>query len=543
MLMGTAKANTGIRNASGTSPGHLFTFINAHKVDILMICAIIVLSMGVGLYGLMDAGITWDEPLTIMAGMKYGHNVETLNFSPEAWSMVMEHGPLSKYIYGAALGLAGHRTLDYQAFVICKTVAVIMGTLTCILAFIVGREIYDRLLGFGAAAILALIPDFVAHSQQAAIDNPIALFFTLTIALFLLGRKYNNKYLYTASAVSLGLLIDTKYNGLLAIPIMALFYLIYVYLDKPAKKGRKAASGRPLKDYLPVVPAAIFLGITALTIYILWPWLWADPIGQFKLSFMHWEYTPIEYFLGNSQKATPLYYVAYFLVTTPLLLFIPLAIGAYRSIRSRNPYKLAILLWLVVPFTYSFGSFIQDGMRYLLMIYPAMAILAADGLAGIASWAAPKVRGISQNGVYVALAALTIIYLLYSLASVQPYYLDYYNSLAGGPAGVHDNRLFEFGWWGEGVYESIMYLDNNAAPGSTVLVATKPNQMLKYYGKNLTYIYPDTDYFYANGEDYIVVNHYTEEYAHLYHDESGYKLVHETTVQGAPLVKVFQKIT
>jgi 4-amino-4-deoxy-L-arabinose transferase-like glycosyltransferase len=522
------------------------TLILDKKLDILLIALVIVFSFTVRYAGLMDSGITWDEPLTIMAGMKYGHDIETLNFNSSAWTLDNEHGPVSKYIYGLSLGLLGHRTLDYQTFVISKTVAVIMGVLSCVLVYLFCREFYDSHVAFGAAVVLALIPTFVAHSQQAAVDNPLTLFFTLTLLLFILAARYHNKYLYAASAVSMGLLIDTKFNGLLVIPVLVLFYWLYIYYENGTlqRTGQNKAVDKPLKDYLPIVSAIIFFSLAMLTVYIAWPWLWPDPIGHMNISLSHWTYTPIEYFMGSAQKATPIYYVAYFLVTTPVLLFVPLAFGVYRSARSKNAYKLAVLLWLIVPFAYSFSSFIQDGMRYLLMIYPAMAILVADGLDGIASRAGSLNMGLSKNILYAGLVALAIMYLLYALISVHPYYLDYYNVLAGGPSNVQEHKLFKFGWWGEGIYDSVAYIEKNATRGTTVYVATQPNDMVRYYATSNLYTIPNASLLnetIPSQYDYIITNEYAEEYYTLRFNASDYTLVHTTSVGGAPLVSVYHR--
>jgi hypothetical protein len=279
--------------------------------------------------------------------------------------------------------------------------------------------------------------------------------------------------------------------------------------------------------------------------YTIWPWLWPDPIGQLQASLSHWTYIPTEYFLGQQQAATPIYYVVYLLVTTPVLLFIPMCAGAYGIARSRNAYSLAIIFWFIVPFAYSFSSFIQDGMRYLLMIYPAMAILISIGLDQIASWVASFNLRLTKRFVYITLAALTIMYLLYALVSVYPYYLDYYNALAGGPSNVQENRLFEFGWWGEGVYDSLLYIEHNAPPGATVYIAAHPSINVQYYNiaKNFTYAPADgtINVSVPSTYDYIITNYFSEIYYNIYFDKSDYTLEHVTTVQGTPMVYVYKR--
>jgi hypothetical protein len=155
-------------------------------------------------------------------------------------------------------------------------------------------------------------------------------------------------------------------------------------------------------------------------------------------------------------------------------------------------------------------------MRYLLMIYPAMAILISIGLDQIASWVASFNLRLTKRFVYITLAALTIMYLLYALVSVYPYYLDYYNALAGGPSNVQENRLFEFGWWGEGVYDSLLYIEHNAPPGATVYIAAHPSINVQYYNiaENFTYAPADgtINVSAPSTYDYIITNYFSEIY-------------------------------
>jgi hypothetical protein len=147
---------------------------------------------------------------------------------------------------------------------------------------------------------------------------------------------------------------------------------------------------------------------------------------------------------------------------------------------------------------------------------------------------------------FLVLGVLAITYLVLTVASAHPYYLDYYNSLAGGPANVHEHRLFEFGWWGEGVYECVEYV-GNTAPGSTVFVAA-PNHFISLYGDNATYICPVLpDHGSAlpiNATDYVITNVFTEEYLKLeFPGNATYAIVYEADAQGTPLAKVYKKVS
>lgn len=558
--------------------------IDDRKVEICLTILLIIAALAVRCYGLMDNGLTWDEPVTVNAGVGTIVAITQFNFNGSIWAMNFEHPPIGKYIYGIAIWLLNGSQTDYTGYIIAKLVSVLLGAAACLLVYFIGQKLFNKSVGFAAAFILAFIPVFVANTQIAALDSPIAFFFTLTMYLFILAVKNNSKLYYCASAVSLGLLIGVKLNGLLILPVLAAFYLLhrYEYLTKnklksanvPKIKGKKSAiqeensSLQTIKAYIPPAGFAVFCVITILTVFLLWPWLWFGTVSRLNMTFSHWAYTPQEYFLGSLGQAPVYYYIIYFIVTTPLLLFIPLALGVYRAIRSKDVYKYAILLWLIIPFAYSFSSLKQGGMRYLIMIYPAVALLCGYGLYEIAEWIG-KMNFVPtiKKAMLPALCAITVIYLIICLASVQPYYLDYYNSLAGGYQNIHDSRSFNFGWWGEGIYGAEKYISDVGGSNTTSLVITMPDDPTnriydlgpKYLQSNLSdskvlsYVQNvlqlndlnSTDYHWNSNNntwktDYIITNFYAEEYYNITVNHARFKEVYSSNVQGVPLVKVYK---
>ena len=401
------------------------------------------------------------------AGITYINNILHLNFVDTAWSENSEHPDVSKFLYGAAVWIFNAGVYDYNAFIVSKILSAVMGAITCAFVYLICVNFYDRRIALSAALILALIPDFVAHNQMAAIDGPVTLFFTVTLYLFMMAVKKNSIKYYIASAIALGVLIDTKFNGAFALPVMIAFFVIHRYKNMGAnKKISELFHYNPnlpgilkkVDKYIPILPACSFFAIMLATIYILWPWIWYDPL-DLGCTLKHWIVSiSSEYFLGINQAAPLYYYPVYFIVPTQALLLVLLAIGIYSAARSRDVFKYILLLWLFVPFLYGFSNFVQGGMRYLLMIYPAVAILCAFGLdwmARIVSKYSIKLHDIA----FIILTAATVVYLIYTLLTITPYYLDYYNGLVDGVSNVNDHRLFNVVWWGEGVYDSVMYVE------------------------------------------------------------------------------------
>ncbi|HEY3422524.1 MAG TPA: glycosyltransferase family 39 protein, partial [Methanocellaceae archaeon] len=209
------------------------------RFDVLLIVLILIFAFALRMYGLMDVGLTYDEPITVASGIYYIHNLEAQNFSPDVWAQNMEHPPVAKYIYGIANLLFNGGGFSYNTYAVAKSASALMGALTCVLTFMIGRELYDRRVGLAAAFILSLTPVFLAHTQIAAIDAPIVFFFTLTLFLFIAALRRNRLPYYAASAVSLGLLVSTKFNGILILPVMAILYLLFRHRHPLAVKNAK----------------------------------------------------------------------------------------------------------------------------------------------------------------------------------------------------------------------------------------------------------------------------------------------------------------
>jgi hypothetical protein len=232
---------------------------------------------------------------------------------------------------------------------------------------------------------------------------------------------------------------------------------------------------------------------------------------------------------------------------------------------------IGVVLWFAVPFAYNLSGFIQDGIRYLLFIYPAVALLCGFGVCRMADWAVKvagaRIAGIDRKRAFWGLTALTTAYLLVTAVSVCPYYLDYYNALAGGPKNVAENRLFKFGWWGEGIKESMDWVGSNAPAHATVIMLTCPEDQANmiffmhdqvYFfpwlitegGTNKAYNFTREPYVTTyQGKsvqvqpDYVILNYKAEVDEKITLDDTAYVIVHQSTVQGVPLATVYHRVT
>jgi 4-amino-4-deoxy-L-arabinose transferase-like glycosyltransferase len=431
------------------------------RQNILLAVVLFLVALSFRLWDLNATGGTWDEIVYFRAGKHYVWHLLHLNFDHQIWAENAEVPPMAKYIYGATNLLFVKGQDDYTA---SRVLSAIMAALTCIIVYLVGKEFFEKRVGILAALILAFLPPFVAHGKIAGIESPLALFFSLTVYLFLRGIKTGNQLRYLLSGIVCGVSLATKFTALLLFILIFLIFLL-------AKKG-ELLKKREITMPLMVI---FFPLIALLTLVALWPWLWRSPFWQLMNSaatYQNYGEWIREYFLGKMVRLPVYYYLVYFSATTPTLILILLVAFVHKTIKNRTFYLFALALWLLVPFLWSFAGLRADGIRYIYPIYPPLSLISAIGFFHITD-ALPLGRYKRATGGFIS--TIVVGYLVITCLIIHPYYLDYYNEIVGGPKNVYRHRWFEIGWWGEGIKEAVEYVNKNASPGSYVYLKVKPS--------------------------------------------------------------------
>jgi hypothetical protein len=105
-----------------------------------------------------------------------------------------------------------------------RLLSVAFGLALIIVIYMLGARLGNRRLGLMAAAIAAVLPDFVVHSHYAMTDMALAAMSALS--LYLLLRAYDNwandsPWAYIGAGFVCGLAASTKFTGaLLALPLL-----------------------------------------------------------------------------------------------------------------------------------------------------------------------------------------------------------------------------------------------------------------------------------------------------------------------------------
>jgi 4-amino-4-deoxy-L-arabinose transferase-like glycosyltransferase len=484
------------------------------RVDIALCLLLLGGSFAFRTWDMDVVGQTWDEDVYWTAGRNYVQNLLSADIRAESWSWNHEHPALAKWLYGPA-------TLIDEDFHAARLVAVFIGALTCVVVFLLGRDLISRRVGFLGAALAAVTPHIVGHHKIIGLETPTGLFYLLTVWLFFKGlRRGGNTRWYLLAAVSAGLALATRLSNL---SLLLLMLLLYVVAHRAQIKEQRA------------FPVSITLGLVPLCVLLLflglWPYLWDNPLGHLGKTLSHWKPDIfLEHFLGKRQEPPIYYFPLYFVVTTPVVALPMVVLGVVRTAFKRDLGHLALLLTFVTPWVVIFSPMARDGVRYLYPALFAACLLAAAG----ADWLAAGIGRLLKRRALAApvlglLGAAIGLQSLHAGLTVHPYYIDYYNELTGGPRGAAKGRLFEIAWWGEGLKEAADYIARVAPHRATINIHAHPTHVVR--------LRPDLQLVDHMEADFVIFNNLFNNPVQLPRHVIGYVV----RAAGAPLVWVYQR--
>jgi hypothetical protein len=218
-----------------------------------------------------------------------------------------------------------------------------------------------------------------------------------------------------------------------------------------------------------VLPRLVAYGLIAFAfMFLLWPYLWADPLGRLAEVLQNSAYYPdvhLTLFKGVLVEAsqTPRSYLPVLmpiqLTETTLLLIIVGAIALLKKIR----WDLVILfgIWFVLPVLGVIGirMNLYNNFRQLFFILPPLFLIAGLGL----DWLLALLR----RPVFQALLLfLVVLPGLYANIALYPYQYIYYNQLAGGLRGAY--RVYELDYWNLAFEEAQTYINDHARENADI---------------------------------------------------------------------------
>ena len=314
------------------------------------------------------------------------------------------------------------------------------------------RRFQSWKVGLLTATLFLLSPRFFAETFYNSKDLIFLSAFVIAsnqIIAFLLKPSFRLAFL---SAITTALAIDIRITGIILIPVTALTLLVQL---QRTRECWKQSFGM----------ITLYLTSLAITIIVLWPWLWAAPVDRFFEAFQafsRWVRNDLNLlYLGQNIRSTTLpwhYAPIWILFTTPLVQLICFLFGAisivWESIRpprwlwnSPNQMQdwifLALLICPIAAVIY-LHSVMYDGWRHVYFIYPFFLLIATKG--ALQGW---QLMSTSHNlrSLRIGLLALCALYLIWTtqwMVRSHPLQNTYFNELLGN----NWKSQFDVDYWG-----------------------------------------------------------------------------------------------
>lgn len=355
------------------------------------------------------------------------------------------------------------------------------------------RLLFGKSVALLAILILSTLPPILGHAGLATTDMALTCFVLSGLFIFTIWLDTPTRFLSALLGVTWGLAGLSKFSALLFLPGCAAALLVWRY----AIRKRALESAQQETQELSVRISAV--GIAACAAFLT---VWAGygfslsspttvvadarlgevidsvvgneghlrdlthaisetpfPLSEFFVGALwqirHNNLGHPSYFLGTySTHGWWYYFPVIFLIKTPIPYLVLALLGSVRllllSLRTVNwkPFApvlcAATIMILVIP------SNLNLGVRYILTIYPLLAIAAAFGVASM--WRIKKQRLLAR-GTAMGLLAWYLI----STIAVHPDYISYFNEIA-----EPSPEEFVADDWGQDLYRLSLELKQRA---------------------------------------------------------------------------------
>ncbi|MFN2199583.1 MAG: ArnT family glycosyltransferase [Caldilineaceae bacterium] len=397
----------------------------------------------------------------------------------------------------------GHNPVDLLAA--GRTFVVLAITISLVVAFALSIPVsglWPSLLGF---ALIAFSPFHIAHSRLLHLDGLVSTFMFLAVIAYLDYLRERRFITLCISAFAAGLAFLTRSPAFFLLPFISLLAIAYwAYYRK---------SNRQRVSFWRTIGAVMLWGIIAgLVFVLLWPSMWVDPIGSMQqvlgaaTEYAEEGHLKPLFFNGGIFAGDPgwtFYPITYLWRTTPVVL-LGLLISVVGAVLHAEPFDrrwirfstIGLMLYAVGYLCFmTLGAKKFD--RYLLPIYPALALVAGTGYTCLGLWMSRLTRSSVERWVLPAILGIVLIGQSAFALPTYPYFLSYYNPLMGGSARAPSVMMIG---WGEGADEAARYLNTEPDASSATVASGYTNGPFSYFYDGRT-----VPLYFRHMADYAVV--------------------------------------
>ncbi len=428
---------------------------------ILLVCLFLIIIFTV-FFEANDYGITMDEPMQ----NSYGHLVLSwytslgkdnsfLQYNSDGY--LPGHGPFFEVIVAVAQKIFGH---EWYTRTVVNGLAGVIGVIAIVLC---GYELGGYWLAFVAGLFLWLYPRIFGSIFNNSKDIPFAAAMTLILwAVLMLISQWNYKRRYVRNSILVGLFLGMAI-AIRATAIIWYFMLLFIVACWCLTGLTKTIDRQKMISALKrqVISALLIGVISFLTIMVLWPYIFLNPIRH-----LHESIVVIQRFPWNGPvlfngriyhaESLPLSYILVWLVIgSPLIIIIFTLFGFLlplgRSIKARalDPQAAIVYMALVVPVALMIvlHATLYDGQRQFFFLIPVMILIAAYGFLSLCDQLLLRQQLLARIllAVLIVSTCISYLFIIKSMRDIHPYEYSYFNALVGGVPGA--NGKYDTDYW------------------------------------------------------------------------------------------------
>lgn len=299
---------------------------------------------------------------------------ETYNWPGTAWFYTIA-------AVGKLLSYIGWHLTETRVILLARCINVLLSTATIWFTYSIGQYAGSRRIGQIAAGLLAVsMLHATNESRFALVDIPAT--FCVTLFLYLIARtRLSSKSFKPWTALSLGVVLGIGFAVKFTTVFVSLSLIVFIGCDHFHKR------------------IATVISVSALTFTLLCPYWIIDLFSPtWNLFFEDFWYEATHYHKGHFglistaesgwlQRFTYLWVLLKWGMGLPLALLTVFGLlRAIVSLKNKNgKFRIleALLLTFVIPYLLFIGAHKVKFTRHLLILYPALTLLAAITLANL----------------------------------------------------------------------------------------------------------------------------------------------------------------
>jgi len=386
-----------------------------------ILIAIFLMGLAIRLYYCRDLGtLSWDEGAHSLSGIliarsllnvftepinyastfmgNYGASTGSLSFYPFGYDICTT---ISYLLFGFNDFAAKFPTMLFSLFIIHAT-------------YLLGKEVYNRDIGYAAAFFAAICPFFIGWGGRALADIPMVCLMIYALYFTLRGLKTGKLRDWLLMGISLGLAGQMKPVGFLIFPII-IGFAIFKKRDKILKNSQFLFGN--------------FIALIIMGSYFLSGKIAEITLGDFgkhiTMNVFHWFSSALTY----AEQSDPTWHSItgwlYYLKLLPLqlgwiILILALTGIIYILIRKEKIKSEELFIFANVILIFFLFVFLSNkNERYTMPYLPLLCIFAAYGFDNLINLLKDK-KELWKNIFYILVISLSIFSTFYVITQCNP---------------------------------------------------------------------------------------------------------------------------